>query len=180
MIPKPEHRAPHPRWPIKRGRRPRWQRKATKAQLMRMCDRVFSVLIRAETACRRCRRFAGRPDMLQTAHVFKRKYLGTRWSMTGAFALCDECHRALGDAPVDGRACPMRAFYEEQRGAELFEMERQDALRITKFDPDTLIRLVGAARVRGILVQVKGDNGGRQATAGLGEANLRGPVRHGS
>jgi hypothetical protein len=146
---------------------------------MRICDQVFSVLVRTtEIGCRRCRRFAGQPDMLQTAHVFKRKYLGTRWEFTGAFSLCDECHRALGDAPVDGRPCPMRAFYEEQRGAELFEIERQAALRITKFDPNTLIKLVGAAHVRGILVQVKGVDGGRQATAGLGEANLRGPVRH--
>lgn len=97
--------------------------------------------------------------MLQCAHVFKRKYLGNRWALMGAFGLCDACHRWLGDAPITGKPSRMRTFCIAKRGADMFELLRKGALERTPFKPYVLENLTYIAQLNGVKVTARATEG---------------------
>ena len=63
-------------------------RKPTKTSLKRKLDKICSEIVRARGRCQRC----GQRGNLQTAHIFGRTYLNTRWSLDNLLCLCPDCH----------------------------------------------------------------------------------------
>ena len=64
-------------------------RKMTRKGMKRKCDKLFSAYIRSKGFCQWCFK---RDNTLQTAHIFSRQYLVTRWDHDNALCLCAGCH----------------------------------------------------------------------------------------
>ncbi len=63
-------------------------RKPTRKSLRNKLDKIVSQIVRARGFCQHCR---GK-ICLQTAHLFSRKYLNTRWDLDNVLCLCAGCH----------------------------------------------------------------------------------------
>ena len=63
----------------------------------RKADKLFSAYIRSQGVCEWC----SKRETLQTAHIFSRRYLVTRWEPINALCLCAGCHRKAHDKPVE-------------------------------------------------------------------------------
>ena len=58
--------------------------------MIKRLDKIFSlVILKRDGACQWC----GGTGKLDTSHCKDRRYMGTRWDMTNAIALCPNCHR---------------------------------------------------------------------------------------
>jgi hypothetical protein len=69
----------------------------TKTQLLRKCDALFSLIIRSRGWCENC----GKPDNLQCAHGFSRRYRAVRFLEANAFSLCRGCHVYFTHRPLE-------------------------------------------------------------------------------
>lgn len=104
--------------PIARRTRPRKQRKATRAALGRLADKLWSQLVRLKGECDAC---GGRPPgiVIQGAHGFSRRYRGTRWNLMNGFALCSGDHVRFTHDPISWddylRAAWGESVYQEMR-----------------------------------------------------------------
>lgn len=67
--------------------------------IKRKADKLFSDYIRSRGKCEWCGRSNG--VQLQTAHIFSRRFLITRWLPANAVCLCASCHRKAHDRPPD-------------------------------------------------------------------------------
>lgn len=89
-LPKPQRRGPKPPRPIARRRRPAARAKAPKLKLKKLCDDLFSLVVRLRDR-NECRLCTGK-YRIQSAHLISRRYLATRWTTENAWALCWPCH----------------------------------------------------------------------------------------
>ena len=118
--------------PIKRGKRPRRQRKGTKAALARLCDKLWSEIVRSRGACEACN--CQPPGViLQGAHGFSRRYRGTRWNLLNGFCLCSGCHVSFTHNPLLWDEWLRRAW-----GEETYSELRRIALKGEKPDMDEI------------------------------------------
>ena len=65
-------------------------KKPTKKSLKNKLDKEVSRIVRARGRCAKC----GKEEYehLQTAHIFSRSNLATRWDLLNCLCLCDGCH----------------------------------------------------------------------------------------
>ena len=63
------------------------------------CDRMFSLLVRAQAGgrCERC----GRAGRLECSHFHGRRKRSTRWDFGNCAALCYSCHRRFTENPAE-------------------------------------------------------------------------------
>jgi hypothetical protein len=78
------------------------------------CDKLFSQFIRSLGECERCHRSVR--VQLQTAHIFSRRYVSTRYEPLNALCLCAGCHRWGHDNPVE-----FVEFIKELLGETVYE-----------------------------------------------------------
>jgi len=93
-------------------------RKALKAQ----CDRLYSLWVRSSGYCYLC----GSIYRLQCAHLFSRRYHGTRWSIkpVGAWCLCAKCHVYYTWRPLE-----WDQILRQHLGERTYQTLRRKALR---------------------------------------------------
>ena len=60
----------------------------TKTALKKKLDKICSKIVRARGKCEHC----GSRKNLQTAHIFSRSHLNTRWDLDNLLCLCLKCH----------------------------------------------------------------------------------------
>ena len=108
----------------------------TRTQLKERCDRLFSLRIRLRGSCEICGK---RPPevTLQCAHIFSRRYMGTRWDFRNALCLCAGCHFYYTHRPID-----WEDKVKEMIGEELYEEVRLHARAITKPDYDAILAYI--------------------------------------
>ena len=105
-------------------------KKPSKTKLKRQADRLFSLIIRSRDGCERC----GEGSQLQCAHVFSRRYLGTRWDERNAFCLDSGCHIFMTYRPLE-----WEDWCIARMGRDAWEALRQKALIVTKPDYPMLV-----------------------------------------
>ena len=96
-------------------------RKPTKTAIKRKADRLFSNFIRSKGYCEWCGK-DGRNCQLQTAHIFSRRFLITRWEPINAVCLCAGCHRKAHDKPPE-----FTAWLQKYLGEDVYEELRRVA-----------------------------------------------------
>lgn len=95
-------RAPRPRKRIDRGKRPRRQRKTSRAAMGRKADALFSLIVRRNG----CHEAAVSPAHecvggIQCAHIVSRSYRSTRWDEDNAMGLCAGRHVFYTHRPLE-------------------------------------------------------------------------------
>lgn len=73
-------------------------RKASRKTLKAKADRLFSQYIRNRGFCEWCGDVG---NTLQTAHIFSRRFLVTRWEKLNSFCLCASCHFKAHHRPLE-------------------------------------------------------------------------------
>ena len=122
-------------------------------------DILFSFLVRGRTewACERCGKHYN-PDSargLECAHIFSRRYRGTRWFPQNATSLCTSCHFFFTGNPIE-----FAEWVERHLGPALFarlRVLRNEICKLSKSDlaeietnlADSLARM-NAARDSGV------------------------------
>lgn len=141
-IPKPSPQ-PKAKKRLKRGARPRKQRKSTPAKIAREADRLWSLLVRA----RGHSEISGKTEHLQAAHGISRRYRNTRWLLLNGFALTRAEHVYYTHRPLEWDEYLRKAW-----GELAYNEMRLIALRTTSPDVAAeLARLQAEAKERGIL-----------------------------
>ena len=69
------------------------------SKLVAKADRVFSLIVRSVGRCESGR--ASHAGPLQCAHLFSRRYEGTRWTRDNAACLCAGCHVYYTHRPLE-------------------------------------------------------------------------------
>lgn len=95
-------------------------------------DAVFSDLVRmrVDYTCEMCGKYypPGSRQGIQCAHLFGRRYRGTRWHPDNAFCLCTFCHQNTGDNPVF-----FHGWAELQLGRGRIDMLMEKSQAVTKY-----------------------------------------------
>ena len=105
---------------------------ASKKTLKNKADKLFSQLIRSKGKCEWC----GAKKTLQTAHIFSRRYLVTRWTPLNANCLCAKCHFKAHQKPVE-----YVEWLKEYLGKDVYEELRREAkTSIKKVDLEVIIK----------------------------------------
>ncbi|HEC67028.1 MAG TPA: hypothetical protein ENI23_17260 [bacterium] len=108
-------------------------RKPSRKTLKKNADRLFSQLIRNTGFCEWC----GTKDKstLQTAHIFSRRFLVTRWVPLNANCLCSACHFKAHERPVE-----YTEWLKEYLGEAVYEeLRRMAKTSIKKVDLEEVI-----------------------------------------
>lgn len=147
---KPEKRAPRPRKRLARGKRPRKQRKTSRAKLGRLADKLFSRIVRHEA---RCAYHSNVPcsGPMQCCHIVSRRYRSVRWSEANALPMCAGAHRFF-----TGRELEWRRFIDSYFPEGFYD--KVAALALKPWDKDlegVLVRLAARAVALGIPVEGK-------------------------
>lgn len=98
----------------------KFNRKILKDQL----DELFSLIIRNRGKCERC----GKTSPLNTAHIFSRRNLATRWDKDNVFCLCVGCHFWAHQSPI-----LFAEFAKEKLGNEKYEKLKKKSIEIKKW-----------------------------------------------
>lgn len=72
-------------------------KKISRSKLAAKADKLFSLKVREDGACRRC----GKTTGLQCAHIVSRGYHSTRWDLDNAMCLDQGCHMYFTHHPVE-------------------------------------------------------------------------------
>ena len=91
-----------------------------KKTIKRKADKLFSNFIRSKGFCEWCGKKNCR---LETAHIFSRRFLITRWEPINAVCLCSACHRKAHDKPPYFTAW-LNEYLGEDVYAELMRMAK--------------------------------------------------------
>lgn len=96
----------------------------TKTTLRNKLDRLCSLIVRGRGKCERC----GKKENLQTAHIFGRTYLNTRWDLENLLCLCPDCHINFA------HKCPIlfTEFVKKILGEEKYENLKEKHYQIYK------------------------------------------------
>lgn len=62
--------------------------KTPRAKLIKKLDKLVSEIVRSKGLCERC----GKEDTLACAHIFSRRNLRIRWTLSNLLCLCYRCH----------------------------------------------------------------------------------------
>jgi len=105
-------------------------KKVSRKTLRNKLDMLCSFLIRRKGKCQRC----GKKDNLQTAHIFGRTYLNTRWDLDNLLCLCADCHINFA------HKCPIlfTEFVRKFLGEEKYETLKEKHNLITKYTIEDL------------------------------------------
>lgn len=98
--------------------------------LKRKLDKLFSEKVRSRGSCQRCSSTLN----LQTAHIYTRKYLKTRWDPQNALCFCAGCHRWAHDRPLD-----FAEFVKEKIGTKEYNELRAKAQKLGKVDMEKIL-----------------------------------------
>jgi 5-methylcytosine-specific restriction endonuclease McrA len=92
-------------------------RKPSRTTLKNKLDKICSLIVRGRGICQRC----GKRENLQTAHIFGRTYLNTRWDLDNLLCLCPDCHINFA------HKCPIlfTEFVRKIRGEEKYELLKE-------------------------------------------------------
>jgi len=95
----------------------KWHKAVKKAKTKRrklrdQLDKLFSKIIRSKGKCERC----GKTSPLNTAHIFSRRNLATRWDKDNVLCFCVGCHFWGHQNPI-----LFTEFVKEKLGSERYE-----------------------------------------------------------
>lgn len=108
------------------------QEKVSRSKLAKEADRLFSLKIREDGACRKC----GKTTNLQCSHIVSRSYHATRWDLDNAQCLCSGCHIYFTHHPIE-----FEKFVVSCIGVEAYLDLKKRALNYaTKIDYEGIIR----------------------------------------
>lgn len=97
-------------------------------------DRLFSLYIRArDRVCQKCGA-SKEQGQLQCAHIFGRRYFGTRWDPDNAVCLCAGCHKSFTHDPIR-----WEDWCIERMGEAKYLEVRARAQAVTKPDYEAII-----------------------------------------
>jgi 5-methylcytosine-specific restriction endonuclease McrA len=100
-------------------------RKPTRSTLKNKLDKICGEIVRGRGRCQRC----GKTENLQTAHIFGRTYLNTRWDIdNNLLCLCPDCHINFA------HKCPLlfTEFVKKLFGEERYELLKESHNQIYK------------------------------------------------
>lgn len=113
---------------------PKKKAKKKKKPGVKECDRLFSLVVRADR--KMCERCATR-ERLQCAHIVSRRYRATRFTEANAFCLCAGCHHWGHMNPLE-----FEDFVATIRGLSyLLEMKHEAKKRVTMDYPSLFVEL---------------------------------------
>ncbi len=106
-----------------------WKKSCKKAKTIRrklrdQLDKLFSIIIRSRGKCERC----GKTNPLNTAHIFSRRNLATRWDKNNTLCLCVGCHFWGHQNPI-----LFAEFVKEKLGNEEYEKLKRKSIEIRKW-----------------------------------------------
>ena len=108
-------------------------KKKSRKYLKRKADKLFSELIRSRGYCEWC---LTKNNTLQTAHIFSRRFLVTRWVPLNANCLCAKCHFKAHQKPVE-----YVEWLKEYLGEDVYnELRRLAKTSIKKIDLEQVIK----------------------------------------
>lgn len=87
-------------------------------------DGIFGKLVRSRGRCEWC----GGINYLQTAHIFSRRFQGTRWDQKNALSLCAGCHRKAHDRPTE-----FTEFVKDRLGELEYSRIQLQSYKIAKY-----------------------------------------------
>jgi hypothetical protein len=96
-------------------------RPPTKTSLRNKLDRLCSQIVRARGKCEKC----GKKKNLQSAHIFGRRFLNTRWLLENQLCLCPDCHINFAHQKPILFAEWVRKYLREEKYEALKEAHRQ-------------------------------------------------------
>jgi hypothetical protein len=128
-------KCPAIRKPLKRGKRPRRERKSTIAELKRKLDKIVGAEVRSLGMCQGGAVTQGCKGPLQWAHGFSRRYLGTRWDLRNGLCLCAAHHLYFTHRPAEWEMWLQRYY-----GMTEYLALQAKALQITHVTRDDLER----------------------------------------
>lgn len=132
---RPRRSSPPRRKPV--SRRPKASRKKLKAE----CDRLFSRFIRLRDGVCRLEGDAVRcAGVLQCAHLFSRRYFGTRWDTFNAWALCAAHHVYYTHRPLEWDELLRREVVEYEALRQMALHESMPDLEETRDNLRELVR----------------------------------------
>lgn len=96
-------------------------RKASRSTLKNKLDKICSEIVRARGNCERKGLGCQSGTYLQTAHIFGRTYLNTRWDLDNLLCLCADCHINFA------HKCPIlfTEFVKKLFGEEKYELLKE-------------------------------------------------------
>ena len=101
--------------------------KTPRQKLIKDCDTLFSKIIRKrDPVCVYC----GKNPSKHCAHVFSRRYLGTRWDSENAYGMCGGCH--IFQAHVD--PIEFHQFIIKRIGKDRYDRLRTISQMVKKVD----------------------------------------------
>ena len=108
-------------------------RKPSKKTLKARADKLFSAYIRSRGKCEWCGKS---DDTLQTAHIFSRRFLVTRWDELNALCLDAKCHFRAHAEPLE-----FAEFVKRHLGSKTYnELRRKAKVCIDKVDVEEVIK----------------------------------------
>jgi len=109
------------------------KRKNKRRKIKDELDKLFSIIIRNKGKCERC----GEISPLNTAHIFSRRNLATRWDKNNALCLCVGCHFWAHQNPI-----LFTEFIKEKIGDKKYEELKEKSIKIKKWTIGELCELL--------------------------------------
>jgi len=113
--------------------KPKKGKKTTRKKLKEELDKLFSIIIRSKGKCERC----GKASPLNTAHIFSRRNLATRWDKDNVFCFCVGCHFWAHQNPI-----LFAEFAKKKLGVKKYEELKEKSIKIKKWTIPELEELV--------------------------------------
>ena len=107
-------------WKSKKKKKRKNERQKIKDEL----DKLFSIIIRDKGKCERC----GKTSPLNTAHIFSRRNLATRWDKDNVLCLCVGCHFWAHQNPIE-----FVEWINKLRGVSWYNKLREKANKVKKW-----------------------------------------------
>ena len=112
-------------------------KKPSKKTLKRKADKLFSAYIRNRGVCQWCGKS---DDTLQTAHIFSRRFLVTRWDELNALCLDAKCHFRAHAEPLE-----FAEFVRKHLGDQAYnDLRRKAKTCMDKVDLQEIIKKLEA------------------------------------
>lgn len=112
---------------------PKKKKKSDRERLKKQLDDLLSIIIRSKGKCERC----GKTSPLNTAHIFSRRNLATRWDKDNVLCLCVGCHFWGHQNPI-----LFTEFVMGKIGKEKYEELKKKSIKIKKWTIGELDKLL--------------------------------------
>lgn len=113
-----------------------WKKKKKKGNRKKLkadLDKQFSLIIRSRGKCERCEK----KSPLNTAHIFSRNNLATRWDKDNVLCLCVGCHFWSHQNPIE-----FVEWLSKLRGVKWYNDLREKANKVKKWEIIELEKLL--------------------------------------